>query len=57
MMERTGAVAEKLFSKDSIIAVTVFFCETLLRYASLLTRLLHHSLRKNKLIPPVEVSL
>jgi hypothetical protein len=57
MMERAGAVAEKLFGKDSIIAVTVFFCETLLRNASLLTRLLHHSLCKNKLIPPVEVSL
>jgi hypothetical protein len=57
MMERAGAVAEKLFSKDSIVAVAVFFCEALMRYASLLTRLLHHSLCKNKLIPPIEVCL
>jgi hypothetical protein len=57
MMERAGAVAEKLFSKDSIIAVAVFSCETLLGNASLLTRLLHHSICKNKLIPPVEISL
>jgi hypothetical protein len=56
-MERAGAIAEKLFPKDGVIAVTVYLCKTLLRYASLPACLLHHLFCKNKLVPPIEVRL
>jgi hypothetical protein len=42
MMKRPGAITEKLLGENSMVAMDVFFCKTLLGNAAILCRLLHH---------------
>ncbi len=46
-----------MFSKDCVIAITLFLCKAFLWNLAILHGLLHHSLFKDQLIPPVEAHL
>ena len=55
MVEASGAVAEELLCEYRMVAMAVFLGKTFLGDGALLDCLLHHSVGKDKFIPPNEI--